>query len=240
MQRGLAEQQFFQEGEVLDVAAAPQHHQAHPAHLLGADVAVGQVHQSVDHPFARFGIEDLRLFQKAQAGAAVFIQLVQLLARVVAEMRDFGEARMRQIIAGQVGVDEYLNRKSGERAIPIIAAILGNKNQYEDVLNLPNRGCIPGLPDWAIVELPGSVSASGIRGQSVPTLPPGVTAMLAQQIAIQDRAVEAALTGDRQAALQALLLDPVVWSYDAAVQILDELLTVHAPYLPQFAPRVPA
>lgn len=147
---------------------------------------------------------------------------------------------LRQIIAGQVGVDEYLNRKSGERAIPIIAAILGNNNQYEDALNLPNRGCIPGLPDWAIVELPGSVSASGIRGQSVPTLPPGVTAMLAQQIAIQDRAVEAALTGDRQAALQALLLDPVVWSYDAAVQILDELLTVHAPYLPQFAPRVPA
>jgi hypothetical protein len=39
---------------------------------------------------------------------------------------------------------------------------------------------------------------------------------------------------DREAALQALLLDPVVWSYEAAVKILDELLAVHAPYLPQF------
>ncbi len=58
--------------------------------------------------------------------------------------------------------------------------------------------------------------------------------MLAQQVAIQDRAVEAAVHGDRQAALQALLLDPVVWSYDAAVRILDELLAAHAPYLPRF------
>jgi alpha-galactosidase/6-phospho-beta-glucosidase family protein len=52
---------------------------------------------------------------------------------------------------------------------------------------------------------------------------------------VQDRVVEAALHGDRQAALQALLLDPVVQSYDAAVQILDELLEAQAPYLPQFA-----
>jgi hypothetical protein len=58
--------------------------------------------------------------------------------------------------------------------------------------------------------------------------------LLAQQVAVQDRAVEAAIHGDRQAALQALLLDPVVPSYEAAVQILDELLVVHAPYLPQF------
>jgi alpha-galactosidase len=84
------------------------------------------------------------------------------------------------------------------------------------------------------------VSASGVAGLTVPELPPGVTAMLAQQIAIQERAVHAALTGDREAALQALLLDPVVPSYEAAVNILDELLTVHAPYLPLFTEAVPA
>ena len=62
--------------------------------------------------------------------------------------------------------------------------------------------------------------------------------ILAQQVAIQDRAVEAALHGDRQAALQALLLDPVIQSYEAAVSILDELLAVHAPYLPKFGEKV--
>jgi alpha-galactosidase len=153
------------------------------------------------------------------------------------------KARLRRAVSGAEDVREFLGRTSGERAIPIIDAVLHNKNQYEQALNIPNRGCIPGLPDWAIVEVPGVVSGAGISGLQVPELPPGITALLAQQVAVQDRAVEAAIRGDRQAALQALLLDPVVSSYEAAVKILDELLIVHAPYLPQFwslAHQIPA
>ncbi|MCC6456018.1 MAG: alpha-glucosidase/alpha-galactosidase [Caldilineaceae bacterium] len=153
-----------------------------------------------------------------------------------------GEARekLRQFVAGQVGAEEYAGRTSGERAIPFITAMLANKNQFELALNITNRGSIQGLPDWAIVEVPAIVSASGVQGLTIPDLPPGITALLAQQVAVQDRAVEAALHGDRQAALQALLLDPVIPSYEAAIRILDELLRVHAPYLPQFAERVPS
>jgi alpha-galactosidase len=144
------------------------------------------------------------------------------------------KTQLRQVAAGDRSIQEYLGRTSGERAIQIIDAMLHNKNQYELALNIPNHGSIPGLPDWAIVEVPGVVSGAGISGLHVPALPPGITALLAQQVAVQDRAVEAAIHGDRQAALQALLLDPVVSSYEAAVKILDDMLTVHAPYLPQF------
>ncbi len=142
--------------------------------------------------------------------------------------------RLRQAAAGEISYDSYAGRTSGERAIQIITAIIHNRNQFELALNISNQGCIAGLPDWAIVEVPGVVSGAGVAGLHVPALPAGITAMLAQQVAIQDRAVEAAIHGNRQAALQALLLDPVVQSYSAAVQILDELLAVHAPYLPQF------
>ncbi len=142
--------------------------------------------------------------------------------------------KLRKAIATPGGCKGYLAQTSGERAIPIIDAVLHNKNQYEVALNLPNRGCIPGLPDWAVVELPGVVSGLGLRGVSVPAFPPALTALLSQQIAVQDRAVEAAIHGDRQAALQALLLDPVVSSYEAAVNVLDGLLAVHASQLPQF------
>ncbi len=145
------------------------------------------------------------------------------------------KARLRQAVAGARSFAEHRGRTSGERAIQIITAVLYNKNQFELALNIPNRGCIPGLPEWAIVEVPGVVSSAGVAGLHVPALPPGVTALLAQQVAVQDRVVEAALHGDRAAALQALLLDPVVHSYDAAVRILDELLEVHVPYLPQFS-----
>lgn len=152
-------------------------------------------------------------------------------ARGAAEQRD----RIREVAAGGAAVDEYRGQTSGERAVQIIAAVISNKNQYELAVNIPNGGCLPGLPPWAIVEVPGSVSAAGVTGLAVPPLPPGVTALLAQQVAIQDRAVHAAIHGDRQAALQALLLDPVVSSYEDATRILVELLDVHAPYLPRFS-----
>ncbi len=145
-----------------------------------------------------------------------------------------GEERLRKAVSTPGASKEYIGRTSGERVLPVIDAIMHNKNQYEIALNIPNRGCIPGLPDWAVVELPGVIASGGVRGISVPALPPAITALLSQQIAVQDRAVEAALHGDRRAALQALLLDPVVWSYDTAVKVLDELLAVHAQHLPQF------
>ena len=144
------------------------------------------------------------------------------------------KALLRQTVAGKSSFKELLGHPSIDRAVQVIDAILHNKNQYELALNVPNRGCIPDLPDWAVVEVPAVVSGAGIAGLQVPQLSPAITALLAQQVAVQDRAVHAAIHGDRQAALQAVLLDPVVSSYEAAVKVLDELLAAHAPYLPRF------
>jgi alpha-galactosidase/6-phospho-beta-glucosidase family protein len=63
---------------------------------------------------------------------------------------------------------------------------------------------------------------------------PEPIAPCADQIAVIDRMVEAAVHGDRNAALQALLLDPTITSISQAEAILDELLAVHADLLPQF------
>ncbi len=148
-----------------------------------------------------------------------------------------GEERrdgLRRALEVEGGLKRYIDEPSGEGAIPVIDGILRDANRYHLALNIPNSGCIPGLPDWAIVEVPAIVSGAGVSGLCVPALPPGITALLAQQVAVQDRAVDAAIHGHRQAALQALLLDPVVSSYEAAVKILDDLLTVHAQYLPRF------
>jgi alpha-galactosidase len=144
-------------------------------------------------------------------------------------------ARLADMAAGRLPFAGEIGRTSGERAVQIIGAVLHNANQFELAVNIPNGGCIAGLPDWAIVEVPGLVSGAGVSGLHVPPLPPGVLALLAQQIAVQDRAVEAAIHGDRQAALQALLLDPTTTSYAESLAILDELLAAHAAYLPQFA-----
>jgi alpha-galactosidase/6-phospho-beta-glucosidase family protein len=46
--------------------------------------------------------------------------------------------------------------------------------------------------------------------------------------------VDTAVEGDRQKALQCLLLDPVVADIEVAKQILDDYLTSYKEYLPQF------
>jgi alpha-galactosidase len=145
------------------------------------------------------------------------------------------DARIDQAGTSAEALAQFRSWKSGERAGHIVADIANNRHRYEVVVNVVNRGALPGLPDWAIVEVPAMISAEGVVPLRVPPLPPAITAMLNLQVAIQDRVVEAAVHGDRIAALQALLLDPVVPSYANAQKMLDEFLRVHADLLPRFA-----
>jgi alpha-galactosidase len=142
--------------------------------------------------------------------------------------------RLRRWGAGEEPLDELLQHQSGERAVPIVVGCLENTHQYELAVNVPNAGFIPNLPESAIVEVPATVDATGVHGVSVGPLPEPIAAMCRTQIAVQDRAIEAAVHGDRRAALQALLLDPVVNSVTQAEAILEELLEVHRDFLPQF------
>ena len=139
--------------------------------------------------------------------------------------------RVRDMAEGRSPVRFSL---SGERAIQIIDAIQHDLNRHELAVNIPNDGCISNLPDDAVVEVPAVVNGCGVNGIHVGALPAGLAAMLRQQIDIQMLVVEAGVKGDRNAALQALLLDPTVHSYAQAKYMLDELLRAHERYLPQF------
>lgn len=146
-----------------------------------------------------------------------------------------GEALRARLAAVVAGTTPPAPAPSGERAIPIIAALANGGSQHELSVNIPNRGCIGNLSDDAIVEVPGLVAGGRVLGVQVGDLPRGIAAMLAQQIEIQELVVEAAVTGSRRLALQALLLDPVIHSYAQAEHTLDDLLVAQARHLPQFA-----
>jgi alpha-galactosidase len=141
--------------------------------------------------------------------------------------------RLQRWGSGEAPLDELL-QPSGERAVPIITGVLGNTHQYELAVNVPNAGFIANLPGWVIVEVPAMVDASGVHGLPLGPLPEPIVAMCLTQAAIIDRVVEAGVHGDRNAALEALLLDPVVTSISQAEVIFNELLEVHKDFLPQF------
>jgi len=125
-------------------------------------------------------------------------------------------------------------RLSGEFAMPIIVSTVDNRHKLIEAVNIRNDGLISNVPDWAVVEVPAVAGADGIKGMQVGALPAGIAALVNTQVHVQDLVVEAAVHGSRELALQALLADPVVHSAEAAEKMLDELLSVHAAYLPQF------
>jgi alpha-galactosidase len=146
--------------------------------------------------------------------------------------RDHGWSTIQAMALGDEPVDP-LRTARGEGAAQIIEGLLGGEEIYWDAVNIPNQGHIHNLPDGAIVELPALVGGWGIQGLNVGPLPEAIAELCRREIAVASLAVEAAVTGDRQTALQALLLDPCINDLDAARAILEAYLTEYADYLPQ-------
>jgi len=128
-----------------------------------------------------------------------------------------------------------LLQPSGESAIEIVSAYLGLSDPASHIVNLPNNGLIDNLPDEAIVELPARAGPSGVSGRKIGPIPQLVAHLMSTRALQQEILVDAALSGDRRAALQGLLLDAQVVSLSAARQILDRSLEANARWLPRFA-----
>jgi alpha-galactosidase len=118
---------------------------------------------------------------------------------------------------------------SGEQAFNIIRGMCLNTNEYIISANLPNRGYIKNLPDDAVVEIPAMASGLGVNGLAVGELPQGIASLCINQINVQKLVVEAGATGNRDLALQALLVDSNVPGAEAAVGIFNELMELNRP-----------
>jgi len=101
--------------------------------------------------------------------------------------------------------------------------------------NVPNHGLISNLPDDACVEVPCLVDANGVQPVTVGALPPQLAALNRTNIGVQDLAVKAALTGDRDHVYHAVALDPLtsaLLTLDQIHSMTDELLEAHSALLP--------
>jgi alpha-galactosidase len=75
------------------------------------------------------------------------------------------------------------------------------------------------------------LDAGGIHPIRIGKLPDAIARLCSIQVGVQQMAVEAAVYGSKEMAMQALLLDPVVNSIEAAEEILDELWKINKPYI---------
>ena len=89
------------------------------------------------------------------------------------------------------------------------------------ILNVPNRGAIPGLADDDVVEVTCLADEHGAHPLAQGALPEAALSLLRQVKLYERLTVRAAVENSRDAALAALLAHPLVGSYPAATAILD-------------------
>jgi alpha-galactosidase len=124
---------------------------------------------------------------------------------------------------------------SGEMVAPMIDSFLRDKPR-DFPLNLPNSGQCPDLPAEAVVESMVTAKADGLTGRDHGRAPATLAECLRRVVASQEMTVEAAISGDRDAAVDAMLLDPLAGriDFDHVARMTDEMLAATARWLPQF------
>lgn len=123
-----------------------------------------------------------------------------------------------------------------EAAAQLIASLHAGTGDVQ-VVDIRNNGALPGLPDDAVVEIPASVGRDGATAASLEPLAPEFLGLVQQVKAYERLAVQAAIHGDRKAALKALLANPLVGRYNVATALLDALLDANRKHLPRFFVR---
>ncbi len=120
-----------------------------------------------------------------------------------------------------------------DTACSIISSIYNNKREIH-VVNVPNQGTTPDLPDDAVIETNAMIDSLGAHPLAYGRLPTSVRGLIQSVKAFEELTVEAAITGNRQTALLALSAHPLVPSVDIAEKILADYLTANRDYLPQY------
>lgn len=133
---------------------------------------------------------------------------------------------------------EELSQRGGsfysEVAVQLINALHNNLG-IEMVVNTANNGAIQGLPDDAVIETNCLIDALGAHPLAFGKLPPLMNGLTQQVKDFERLTIDAAVHGDKQKALLALVANPLVADVNLASALVDEVLTINKAWLPQFS-----
>ncbi|WP_054958556.1 6-phospho-beta-glucosidase [Paenibacillus dakarensis] len=136
---------------------------------------------------------------------------------------------------------ELLSSRGGanysEVAISLVDAIYNDKQEVH-VVNLLNNGALKFMKDSDAVEMCAVIGKDGAKPIAVPDFDnEHIIDYMRMVKAYERETVAAAVTGSEDAAMRALLMNPLVGDYDAAYHCFQELKEAHKAYLPQFFPE---
>jgi alpha-galactosidase len=144
-----------------------------------------------------------------------------------------GDQKIMSIISGE---EKFHLKRSTEFASTIMEAMTTHTPAviYGNVLN---TGLIDNLPQDGVVEVACLVDNKGIQPTHFGKLPTQMALLNQQHVAFHDLTARAVLENDREAAVHALMVDPLtaaVCSLAEIRQMFDEMVDAQVDYLPEF------
>lgn len=116
-------------------------------------------------------------------------------------------------------------------ALNVIKALIDKPKLM--ILNVPNRGAIPGMGAKAVVETTCLVANGVVRPFAVGEIPAENLALLQAVKAYEQLTIQAAVENSYDLALRALTIHPLVPSFGIAKSILDDYIDQHGDYFPK-------
>lgn len=179
-----------------------------------------------------------------------YLRYYYLTDRVMRELRG-GRNRAKEVMEIEAGLlelykdptldtkPELLEERGGafysDAAAALVASLHAGTGDVQ-VVNLPNAGAIPNLPDDDVVEIAARIDASGAHAMATDPLAPEMAGLVQHAKAYERLTIDAATSGSRAIALKALLANPLVGDYERARPLLDALLAANERHLPRFFP----
>jgi 6-phospho-beta-glucosidase len=188
------------------------------------------------------------LIRRQRAVPSYYLRYYYFERRVLEELRG-GRPRAEEVMEIERGLLEMyadpalevkpklLEERGGafysEASAMLIESLHADRGDVQ-VVNVRNEGAIPNLDDDAVVEVPCRIDAGGATPLPLAPLAPEMHGLVQHAKAYERLTVQAAVSGDRQTALAALLANPLVRDYEVAEPLLEALLEANREYLPRF------
>ncbi|MDR1669803.1 MAG: 6-phospho-beta-glucosidase [Oscillospiraceae bacterium] len=118
-------------------------------------------------------------------------------------------------------------------AVSAADAILNGKDEIH-VVTAKNNGAVPFMDDSDVVEVKCMLGKGGVTPQPVRVYNDYIAGLMRAVKAYEKLTVKAAVNGDSDAALAALMAHPLIGDYDRAAPMLSEMLEANRAFLPRF------
>lgn len=175
-----------------------------------------------------------------------YLQYFYATAAVLDYIKSKGKTRGEEVIEIEQSLfDKYrqpelkekppeLSKRGGAHystaAFHLIDAIENDRRNHQ-IVCCRNNGAVPTFDDDVSVEVTSVIGRNGAEALPQKTPEPVIRGLMQEIKAYESLTVAAAVSGDRDAAFQAMLLHPLMPDADGCRVLLDELIEINKPHL---------